>query len=78
MKKTLKQIVKGIIPALPFGNVITEIQNNIREDGYTAPGQVNWPKMIMYIITALIVLGRLLGIITNEDVATLIQTISNI
>tara|TARA_R100000231_G_scaffold139628_1_gene121762 strand:- start:362 stop:601 length:240 start_codon:yes stop_codon:yes gene_type:complete len=75
-KKLLKEIGKGIIPALPFGNVITEIQNNIREDGYSAPGVVNWPKMIMYIITGLIVLGRLLGLITNEDVVTLIDTIN--
>ncbi len=75
-KKLLKEIGKGIIPALPFGNVITEIKNNIREDGYSAPGVVNWPKMIMYIITGLIVLGRLLGVITNEDVVTLIDTIN--
>jgi len=74
-KKLLKEIGKGIIPALPFGNVITEIQNNIREDGFSAPGVVNWPKMIMYIITGLIVLARLLGLITNEDVVTLIDTI---
>lgn len=76
LKKLLKEIGKGIIPALPFGNVITEIQNNIREDGFTEPGVVNWPKMIMYIITGLIVLGRLLGVITNEDVVTLIDTIN--
>ena len=74
-KKLLKEIGKGIIPALPFGNVITEIQNNIREDGFSAPGVVNWPKMIMYIITGLIVLARLLGLITNDDVVTLIDTI---
>lgn len=74
-KKLLKEIGKGIIPALPFGNVITEIQNNIREDGFSAPGVINWPKMIMYIITGLIVLARLLGLITNEDVVTLIDTI---
>jgi len=75
-KKLLKEIGKGILPAIPFGNVITEIQNNIREDGYSAPGVVNWPKMIMYIITGLIVLGRLLGLITNDDVVTLIDTIN--
>lgn len=78
LKKLIKEIGKGIIPALPFGNVITEIQNNIREDGFTAPGVVNWPKMIMYIITGLIVLGRLLGVITNEDVMTLIDTIKTL
>ena len=77
-KKTnlLKELLKGIIPALPFGNVITEISNNIKEDGYTPTGKINWPKMIMYIITGLIVIGRLLGVISNEDVVTLIQTIS--
>tara|TARA_R100000152_G_C6778921_1_gene210038 strand:+ start:3124 stop:3366 length:243 start_codon:yes stop_codon:yes gene_type:complete len=78
LKKLIKEICKGIIPALPFGNVITEIQNNVREDGFTAPGVVNWPKMIMYIITGLIVLGRLLGVITNEDVMTLIDTIKTL
>lgn len=78
LKKIIKEIGKGIIPALPFGNVITEIQNNVKEDGFTAPGVVNWPKMIMYIITGLIVLGRLLGVITNEDVMTLIDTINTI
>ena len=78
LKKIIKEIVKGIVPALPFGNVIKEIKDNIREDGFTAPGVVNWPKMIMYIITGLIVLGRLLGVISNEDVITLIDTISNI
>jgi len=77
-KKLLKEIGKGILPAIPFGNVITEIKNNIREDGYSAPGVVNWPKMIMYIITGLIVLGRLLGFITNEDVVTLIDTIKTL
>jgi len=78
LKKIIKEVAKGIIPALPFGNVIKEIQDNIREDGFTAPGVVNWPKMIMYIITGLIVLGRLLGLISNEDVITLIDTISNV
>ena len=78
LKKIIKEVVKGIVPALPFGNVIKEIQDNIREDGFTAPGVVNWPKMIMYIITGLIVLGRLLGLISNEDVITLIDTISNV
>ena len=78
LKKIIKEVGKGILPALPFGNVIKEIQNNIREDGFTKPGVVNWPKMIMYIITGLIVLGRLLGVISNEDVITLIDTISNI
>jgi hypothetical protein len=77
-KKLLKELAKGIIPALPFGNVITEIQNNIREDGFTAPGKVNWPKMIMYIITGLIVLGRLLGVITNEDVVQLIEALNSL
>ena len=32
----------------------------------------------MYIITGLIVLGRLLGVITNEDVLTLIDTINQV
>ena len=78
LKKLIKEIGKGILPALPFGNVITEIKNNIREDGFTAPGVVNWPKMTMYIVTGLIVLGRLLGVITNEDVVTLIDTIKTL
>jgi hypothetical protein len=78
LKKLIKEIGKGIIPALPFGNVITEIKNNIREDGFTKPGVVNWPKMIMYIITGLIVLGRLLGVISNEDVITLIDTLKTL
>ena len=76
MKKgLLKEVFKGAINALPFGNVITTISDNIKEDGYTPTGAINWPKMVMYSITALIVLARLLGIITNEDVATLIETI---
>ncbi len=78
LKKIIKEVAKGIIPALPFGNVIKEIQDNIREDGFTAPGVVNWPKMIMYIITGLIVLGRLLGVISNEDVITLIDTLKTL
>ena len=78
LKKIIKEIGKGIIPALPFGNVITEIQNNIKEDGFTAPGVVNWPKMIMYIITGLIVAARLLGVISNNDVMTLIDTLKTV
>ena len=78
MKKLIREIVNGIIPALPFGNVISEIQKNIREDGFTEPGVINWPKMIMYVITALIVLGRLLGVITNDDVMTLIDTLKTV
>ena len=31
LKKIIKEIVKGIIPALPFGNVVTEIQNKVAE-----------------------------------------------
>tara|TARA_R110000744_G_scaffold275490_1_gene388303 strand:- start:37 stop:282 length:246 start_codon:yes stop_codon:yes gene_type:complete len=77
MKTLLKQLLAGILPALPFGNGLKIIKDNIAEDGYTPTGQINWPKMIMYIITGIIVLGRLSGIITNEDVATLIYTISN-
>ena len=41
LKKIIKDVVQGIIPALPLGNVIKEIQDNIREDGFTAPGVVN-------------------------------------
>lgn len=78
LKKLFKEIGKGIIPALPFGNVIQEIKNNIAEDGYTAQGTINWPKLSMYIITGLIVLGRLLGLITNEDVVTLIDTLTTL
>ena len=78
LKKIIKEIGKGIIPALPFGNLITEIQNNIKEDGFTAPGVVNWPKMIMYIITGLIVAARLLGVISNNDVMTLIDTLKTV
>tara|TARA_Y100001972_G_scaffold61186_1_gene74932 strand:+ start:302 stop:544 length:243 start_codon:yes stop_codon:yes gene_type:complete len=77
-KKIIKELGKGIIPALPFGNVITEIQNNIREDGFTEPGVINYPKMIMYIITGLIVAARLLGVISNEDVMTLIDTLKTV
>ena len=78
LKKIIIEVAKGIVPALPFGNVITEIQKNIKEDGYTAQGKINWPKMIMYIITGLIVLGRLLGVISNEDVMTLIDTLKTV
>ena len=74
-KAILKEVFKGIIPALPFGNVIQTISDNIKEDGYTPTGAINWPKMLMYFITAMIVLARLLGVITNEDVMTLIDTI---
>ena len=76
--KVFKEIINGIIPALPFGNVITEIRNNIKDNSYTPKGSINWPKLIMYIITGLIVLGRLLGVITNEDVMELIQTLSGL
>jgi hypothetical protein len=78
LKKILKEIGKGIVPALPFGNVLQEIQKNIKEDGYTAEGKINYPKLVMYIITGLIVLGRLLGVITNEDVVTLIDTLTTL
>ncbi len=78
LKKIIKEIIKGIIPALPFGNAIQEIQKNVREDGFTDPGVVNWPKMIMYIITGLIVLGRLLGFISNDDVVSLIDALGTI
>ncbi len=78
LKRILKEIGKGIVPALPFGNVLQEIQNNIKEDGYTPEGKINYPKLIMYIITGLIVLGRLLGVITNEDVVTLIDTLTTL
>ena len=78
LKKIIKELGKGIIPALPFGNVITEIQNDIREDGFTEPGVINYPKMIMYIITGLIVAARLLGVISNEDVMTLIDTLKTV
>tara|TARA_R110000803_G_scaffold209612_2_gene279610 strand:+ start:4212 stop:4445 length:234 start_codon:yes stop_codon:yes gene_type:complete len=77
MKKgLLKEAIKGAINALPFGNVLTAISDNIKEDGYTPTGAINWPKIVMYCITALIVLGRLLGVITNEDVTALIEAIN--
>jgi len=78
LKGLFKEIIKGIIPALPFGNVFQTISDNIKEDGYTPTGAINYPKLVMYIITGLIVLGRLLGIITNEDVYTLIDTLQGI
>tara|TARA_R100001244_G_scaffold1556_3_gene2599 strand:+ start:528 stop:773 length:246 start_codon:yes stop_codon:yes gene_type:complete len=77
-KAILRELFKGILPALPFGNVIQTITANIKEDGYTPTGAINWPKLIMYITTGLIVLGRLLGVITNEDVIQLIDTLSNV
>lgn len=75
LKQIIKEVFKGIVPALPFGNVIQTISDNIKEDGYTPTGSINWPKMIMYFITGMIVTARLLGVITNEDVMTLIDTI---
>tara|TARA_R100001244_G_scaffold101250_1_gene75511 strand:+ start:105 stop:350 length:246 start_codon:yes stop_codon:yes gene_type:complete len=78
LKALFKEILKGIIPALPFGNVIQTISANIKEDGYTPTGAINWPKLMMYGITGLIVLGRLLGVITNEDVMTLIDTLQGL
>ena len=78
LKAILKELFKGILPALPFGNAIQTISDNIKEDGYTPTGAINWPKLIMYVITGLIVLGRLLGIITNEDVITLIETLQGL
>ena len=78
LKAILKEILKCIIPALPFGNVVQTISDNIKEDGYTPSGAINYPKLIMYIITGLIVLGRLLGIISNEDVLTLVETLQGV
>jgi len=78
LKAIFKEILKGIIPALPFGNVIQTISDNIKEDGYTPTGAINWPKLIMYITTGLIVLGRLLGFITNEDVVQLVETLQGV
>ena len=77
-KNIIKEIVKGIIPALPFGNAIEIVANNIMEEGYAPKGYINWPKLIMYIITGLIVLGRLVGVISNEDVITLIESLQAI
>ena len=77
-KAILRELFKGILPALPFGNVVKIISDNIKEDGYTPSGKINYPKLIMYITTGLIVLGRLLGVITNDDVMTLIDTLSTI
>ncbi len=68
----LKALWDGLLPALPFGNVITEIKNNIKEDGYTPTGAINWPKLTVYITASLVVLGRMLGFITNADVMELI------
>jgi len=78
LKALLKQIVNGILPALPFGNVLTEIKNNLNDDGYTPTGAINWPKLLMYFITGLIVIARLLGLITNDDVMQLIETLSGL
>ena len=78
LKAILKELFKGILPALPFGNVIQTISDNIKEDGYTPTCAINWPKLIMYITTGLIVLGRLLGFITNEDVVQLVETLQGV
>tara|TARA_R110000744_G_scaffold59159_3_gene123237 strand:+ start:224 stop:517 length:294 start_codon:yes stop_codon:yes gene_type:complete len=78
LKLILKELFKGILPALPFGNVIQTISANIKEDGYTPTGAINWPKLTMYIVTGLIVLGRLLGVITNDDVVQLVDTLSQV
>ena len=78
LKAILRELFKGILPALPFGNVIQTISDNIKEDGYTPTGAINWPKLIMYITTGLIVLGRLLGFITNEDVVQLVETLQGV
>ena len=60
-------------------SVYTRLHRDVNgKDGYTAQGKINWPKMIMYIITGLIVLGRLLGVISNEDVMTLIDTLKTV
>jgi len=68
----LKALLDGLLPALPFGNVISEIRNNIKEDGYTPTGAINWPKLTVYITASVVVLGRMLGFITNADVLELV------
>tara|TARA_Y100001973_G_C5057120_1_gene260766 strand:+ start:264 stop:533 length:270 start_codon:yes stop_codon:yes gene_type:complete len=74
----LNALIDGLLPALPFGNVITEIKNNIKEDGYTPTGTINWPKLTVYITASLLVLGRMLGVISNADVLELVSILQGL
>jgi hypothetical protein len=77
-KSILSNILDGIIPALPFGNFFEQLRKNIQEDTYNDKGQVNYPKLFVYILTALIVFLRLIGFISNEDILIITQSISQV
>jgi hypothetical protein len=78
MKNLLKQLLFGALQALPFGNVLTVVADNVTSPEYSPEGEINYPKLIMYIITGLIVLARLFGWITNEDLILLIDNLQEI
>ena len=77
-KSILSKILDGIIPAQPFGNFFEQLRKNIQEDTYNDKGQVNYPKLFVYILTALIVFLRLIGFISNEDILIITQSISQV
>lgn len=78
MKNLLKQLLFGALQALPFGNVLTVVADNVTSPEYSPEGKINYPKLVMYVITGLIVLARLFGWITNEDLILLIENLQEI
>ena len=75
-KQIFNEIWRGLISALPFGNFFDELAKNIKENRYSPAGQINYPKLICYLITALICAMRVLGIIDNSDLRELIEAIN--
>lgn len=71
----LKGVLIGAVKAVPIlGNVATELEANKRETSDHAPtGQVDYPRIIGYVIMAMIVVSVIAGWLTIEDAKTLIK-----
>jgi hypothetical protein len=77
-KQIINSIADALLSALPFGNVLQEIKTNIQNDGFTPSGKLDWPRMVIYITTSLIIVFRILGYISNEDVAQMMNYLQGV
>ena len=73
MKKVLMSIGLGLLKSTPIvGNIVTEVRAN-KADSITGEGKMNYTRLATYIGFGGLMIAKLLGYITNEQIHDVIN-----
>ncbi len=71
--KFIISVVTGVIKATPFGHIQTEIENNLKSDKTTDPGELDKTRLIVWIITTILFLLKAFNLITFDQLLKVLE-----